>query len=143
MTKILLSTAVALLAIFLLASAAAQTYDQEFVGTVTCPPCIAKSPRRIDLSCARACFSPKKNPDTTKSTTSEPGQSPVPDVTENTNPTPPKPADTDTPLVIITDDYKTIPVDNPEKVKSHLAHRVAVTGYWIKGSFHVTSVRTV
>jgi len=143
MSRILLSTALALLAILLLARGEAQTYDQEFVGTVTCPSCIAKNSRKVDLSCARACFSPKKTTDSTQNTSSEPGQSPVPDVTENAPPTPPKPATTDVGLVIMTDDNKTIPVDNPEKVKSHLAHRVDVTGYWIKGSFHVTSVRTL
>jgi hypothetical protein len=144
MKKVLLSTVIGFSIVFFLASAAAQNNEQEFVGTVTCPPCIAKNPRRIDLSCARACFSPKKTTDATKSASSEPGQKPIPDVTESTSPVPPKPADTTTNLVLMTDDYKTIAVDNPDKLKSHLAHRVDVTGYWIRGGgFHVTSVRTL
>ena len=144
MNKILSPMPIFLSLLFLLASAEAQTYDQEVVGTVTCPPCVAKTPRRVDLTCARACFSPKKDTDTTKTTNSEPGQSPVADIAEGTNATPPKPANTDVNLVIVTDDHTTITVDNPEKLKSHLAHRVAVTGYWItKGSFHIISVRTL
>lgn len=143
MNKVLLSTAIGFSIVLFFASAAAQNKDQEFVGTVTCPPCVAKSPRNIDLSCARACFNPKKSSDVTKTASSEPGQNPIPDVTENTTTVPPKPADT-TNLVLMTDDHKTIPVDNPDKLKSHLAHRVDVTGYWIRGGgFHVTSVRTL
>lgn len=144
MNKVRLSTVIGFSIVLLLTIAVAQNYDQEIVGTVTCPPCVTKNPRKIDLSCARACFSPKKTIDTSKSTTSEPGQNPVPDVTQDTNTAPPpKPADSEVALVIMTDDYKTIPVDNPDKVKSHLAHRVDVTGYWIKGAFHIASVRTL
>ena len=143
MNKLWLSTLIGFSIVLLFTTSVAQNYDQEVVGTVTCPPCVAKNPRKIDLSCARACFSPKKSSDATKSTNSEPGQNPVPDITENTNTNPPKPAKTDTNLVIITDDYRTVPVDNPDKVKSHLAHRVDVTGYWIKGAFHIASVRTL
>ena len=143
MNKILSPMPIILSLLFLLASAAAQNRDQEVVGTVTCPSCVAKSPRKIDLLCARACFSPKKTTDATNSTTSQPGQNPVTDITENTSTTPPKPANADVNLVIVTVDHTTITVDNPEKLKSHLAHRVAVTGYWIKGIFHVTSVRTL
>jgi len=150
MKKTLLSSAIAILIALLLSGGAAQNTGQEVVGTVSCAACVAKGARKIDLACARACLTPKKSSDVTKSTSADAVKSTSADLTKNTNadltsstsPTPPKNTSTD--LVIITDgDYKTIPVDNPDKVKSHLAHRVVVTGYWVKNGFHVVSVRTL
>jgi len=143
MKKVWLSIITAISIALLISGGAAQSYEQEVVGTVTCSRCVVKGSRRIDLDCARSCLAPKKSSDITKSTNASA------DVTKNTstgldstntNPT----QSPNLNLVIITDgDYKTIAVDNPDKVKSHLAHRVAVVGYWVKGGFHVISVRTL
>jgi hypothetical protein len=143
MKKVWLSTVTAISIALLISGGAAQSYEQEVVGTVTCSPCVVKGSRRIDLDCARSCLAPKKSSDITKNT------SPSADRTKNTNTgldttNTNSTQGTNLNLVIITDgDYKTIAVDNPDKVKSHLAHRVAVVGYWVKGSFHVISVRTI
>jgi len=141
MKKAWFGTAIAISLVFLFSSAAAQSY--ELVGTVSCPACVVKGARRIDLGCARACFAPKKTTDAAKSSNADATKNPNTDLTDTTNINPIKNTNTNTDLVIITDDYRTIGVDNPDKVKSHLAHRIAVTGYWTKGGFHVISVRTL
>jgi len=45
-------------------------------------------------------------------------------------------------VVIVTDDdHYVIPIDNPDKVMGHHAHRVALFGYPSGKAFHVVSVR--
>jgi len=143
MKKAWLSTITATSIALLIASGWAQNYAQELVGTVSCPACVVKGARRIDLGCARACFAPKKTTDAAKSSNADATKNPNPDFTDTANTNPIKNTNTNTDLVIITDDYRTIGVDNPDKLKSHLAHRIAATGYWTKGGFHVISVRTL
>jgi hypothetical protein len=47
-------------------------------------------------------------------------------------------------VVLVTDgDHHIITIDNPEAVKGHHAHRVALDGYMSGDSFHVTSVRII
>lgn len=47
-------------------------------------------------------------------------------------------------IVLVTDDdHHVIPIDNPEAVKGHHAHRVALDGYMNGDSFHVISVRII
>jgi hypothetical protein len=47
-------------------------------------------------------------------------------------------------VVLVTDDnHHIIRIDNPEAVKGHYAHRVALDGYMNGDLFHVTSVRII
>jgi hypothetical protein len=47
-------------------------------------------------------------------------------------------------VVLVTDgDHHIVAIDNPEAVKGHHAHRVALDGYMNGDSFHVTSVRII
>ena len=159
MKKTLLSSAIAILIALLITGGAAQNSEQTLVGTVSCPACVVKGSKRVDMACARTCLDTKtsatKSTDTksalvdtakgsltdlTKSTSADASKSASADSTKSASANPTKSASTD--LVIITDgDYKIIPLDNPDKVKSHLAHHISVTGYWAPGGFRVVSVR--
>jgi hypothetical protein len=161
MNKVLQITAIALCSLFLFAQRNSQgNGDQEVTGTVSCPVCAPNGAQKLDLVCARACLS-KKGPDSSKNNaangptaanSSEPGTrpsnasevaNPVPDPTDTKPITPSKSTDDSVNLIIIEDgDHRTVAVNNPEALKRYVAHRIAVTGYWIdKAHFHVTSVR--
>jgi hypothetical protein len=142
MKKILLGSVIAVSVVFLLPRGAAQGFEAEVVGTVSCPACVAKGARKIDLACARACLTKNKSTDVTKSTSADVSKRGNTDLTDSANSNPAKSTSTDL-LIITDDDYKTVPVENPDRIKSHLAHRIIVTGYWTRHGFHVTSVRTL
>ena len=46
-------------------------------------------------------------------------------------------------MLVADDDHHVIPIDNPEAVKGHHAHRVALDGYMSGDNFHVISVRII
>ena len=163
MKKIPLSSAIAILVVCLLTGGMAQVSEQTLTGIVTCQSCVVKGARRVDLACARTCLDKNtgtavaKSTDVTKNASGDIAKGSLTDLTsasgnaskssgadstKSASANPPKSTSTD--LVIIADgNYNTVPVDNPDKVKSHLAHHVAVTGYWLRGVFHVISVRVL
>ncbi|HEX8815678.1 MAG TPA: hypothetical protein VF753_09270 [Terriglobales bacterium] len=164
MKSTLLIVAIALSSLLLFAQHNSQNSngDQEVTGTVSCPACAPNGAQKLDLVCARTCLD-KKGPTTASSnsgSTTHPGTTnnsdpgtrpsnasevpnPVADPTDTKPVSPNKPTDTSVNLIIIEDgDHRTVAVNNPEVLKRYVAHRIAVTGYWIdKAHFHVTSVR--
>jgi hypothetical protein len=170
MKSALLVTAIALSGLLLFAQHNSQgNGDQEITGTVSCRACAPNGAQKLDLVCARTCLD-KKGSDTAKpngstntnstannataGNKSDPDSrannatgpvNPVPDPTDTKPVTPTKSTDDSINLIIIEDgDYHTVAVNNPEALKRYVAHRIAVTGYWIdKAHFHVTSVRII
>jgi hypothetical protein len=44
-------------------------------------------------------------------------------------------------VIVVDDDQRIVPIDNPDSVSGHHAHRVALFGYLSNNGFHVVSVR--
>jgi hypothetical protein len=161
MKSTLLIAAIALSALLVFAQRNSQgNGDQEVTGTVSCPACAPNGAQKLDLVCARTCLDkkgstttpnaaannpavPKDNSPDSRAANAAPLANSVPDPTDNKPINPSKPIDTSVNLIIIEDgDHRTVAVNNPELLKRYVAHRIAVTGYWIdKAHFHITSVR--
>lgn len=46
-------------------------------------------------------------------------------------------------VIVVDDDQRIVPIENPDSVSGHHAHRVALFGYLKNDAFHVVSVRTL
>jgi hypothetical protein len=44
-------------------------------------------------------------------------------------------------VLVVDDDQRIVPIENPDTVSGHHAHRVALFGYLNNNAFHVVSVR--